>query len=262
MCTSKTNAIQVGAALTTRSPTFLAQEDWKTIPWSAGTTQKDILHHLLDLAVDIPGLLGQSDELNAADLSAHERKVKQTVLWNGIADLTSRFLLWEKTYIDENPDGPPREVGPATRFASGLPGKESFPIFHCRNLLTGAVIAPSKYRFPDLRVAQSLCFCYATRLILSSIDSRPPGEAVGPVDQYALACGICRSIEWYILTAPGNMINRLAFPVRVAWEAFPDGGPERRYMYEVLKFVEEKHSLALWGSSMPELSPRTGSPPR
>lgn len=223
------------------------------------------MHHLLDLAVEIPALLGQSDELNAAtaaNLSAHERKVKQTALWDGIADLTSRYLQWKKTYVDEYADGPPLEVSPTTPFASNLPGKDSFPVFQCRNLLTGAVITPTKYRFPDLRVAQCLCFYFATRLILSTVDSRPPGEAVGPLDQYALGCGICRSIEWYILTAPGNMINRLAFPVRVAWEVFPDGGPERKYMYEVLKVVEKRHSLALWGSSMPELSPGRGSPPR
>ena len=223
------------------------------------------MHHLLDLAVDIPALLSQSDELNAASaatLSAHERKVKQTALWDGIADLTSRFLQWKQTCIDGYADGPPCEVPPTTPFSPSQTGKDSFPIFSCRNLLNGTVITPSKFRFPDLRLAQSQCVYFATRLVLSSVDSRPPGEAVGPLDQYALACGICRSIEWYILTAPGNMINRLAFPVRVAWEVFPDGGPERRYMYEVLKVVEKRHSLALWGSSMPELSPGRGSPPR
>lgn len=198
----------------------------------------------------------------AATLSAHERKVKQNALWDGIADLTSRFLQWKRDWVDGYPDGPPCEVGPTTPFTCSRSGKDSFPTFHSRNLLTGAVIAPSKFRFPDLRLAQTLCFYFATRLVLSSVDSRPPGEAIGPLEQYALACGICRSLEWYILTAPGNMINRLAFPVRVAWEVFPDGGPERRYMYEVLKVVEKRHSLALWGSSMPELSPSRGSPPR
>ena len=121
---------------------------------------------------------------------------------------------------------------------------------------------PPKLCYPDLRLSQTMCVYYATRLVLSSIDSRPQGEATGPLDQYALGCGICLSLEWYILTAPGNMINRLAFPVRVAWEVFPDGGPERKYIYEVVKLVEERHSLALWGSAMPELSPNRGSPPR
>lgn len=257
----------VGAALTTRQPSFLAQEEWKTVPWSAGTTTKDILHHLLDHAVDIPSLLGQSDEFQAAIqqpgmLSAHEKAAKQAALWNGIADLTGRFLRWKHDWVDLYPDGPPREVGPSTPFSANAKDNESFPTFECRDLRTGAIFAPSKFLYPDLRLAQTMCVYYAFRLILSSVDSRPPGQATGQLDQYALGCGICRSLEWYILTAPGNMINRLAFPVRVAWEVFPNGGPEQRFIYDVVKLVEKRHSLALWGSAMPELSPRTGSPPR
>ncbi|KNG90639.1 hypothetical protein ANOM_001284 [Aspergillus nomiae NRRL 13137] len=51
----------VGAALVTRQPSFLAEEDWINVPWSAGTTQKDILHYLLDLTVEVPSLLAQYD---------------------------------------------------------------------------------------------------------------------------------------------------------------------------------------------------------
>lgn len=256
----------VGAALVTRRPTFLAEEEWKTIPWSAGTTKKDILHHLLDLAVEIPSLLGQSDDFQAATqqpgmLSPHEKATKQATLWNGVADLTERFLQWKRDWVDQYPDGPPREVDPSTPF-SPKEDDEPFPIFQCRDLRTGAVFAPPKFLYPDLRLAQTMCVYYAFRLILSTVDSRAPGQAISPMEQYALGCGICRSLEWYILTAPGNMINRLAFPVRVAWEVFPAGGPEQCFMYDVLKLVERRHALGLWGSSMPELSPRTGSPPR
>lgn len=104
-----------------------------------------------------------------------------------------------------------------------------------------------------------MCVYYAFRLILSSIDTRPE-DRVTPMEQYDFGCGICRTLEWYILTAPGNMINRLAFPTRVAWEAFPDNGPERAFMVEVLWLVSRRHSLGLWGSDMPELSVRENSP--
>ncbi|KAK1148018.1 hypothetical protein N8T08_010651 [Aspergillus melleus] len=247
----------VGAALGARLPTFLAQEDWKTVPWSAGTTKKDILHHLLDLTVEIPALLSQHDSLQAdlqsgVMMGAHETAVKQTTLLNNIADLTSRFLQWKVTMVDNYPDGPPKEVETEPN--------DQFPTFYCRDLRTGAIIKPTKFAYPNLRLAQTMCLYYSARLVLSSVDTRP--DRVGPVEQYGLGCGICRSLEWYILTAPGNMINRLAFPVRVGWEAFPDGGPERRFMYEVLKLVEKRHALGLWGSSMPELSVRAGSPPK
>ncbi|KAL5342134.1 hypothetical protein BJX70DRAFT_357042 [Aspergillus crustosus] len=253
----KANTRQVSASFSNRAPSFLAREDWKTIPWSAGTTAKNILHYLLDLAVEIPTLLSQHDELEAElqahMLSAHERTVKQAALWKGIADLTNRFALWKINWVDGYPDGPPREVEATDD------GK--FPVFHCMDLRTGAVITPTKFEYPDLLLTQTMCIYFTTRLILSSVDNRPT-DRVGPMEQYQLACGICRSLEWYILTSPGNMINRLAFPVRVAWEALPDGGPERQFLYEVLKLVEKRHSLGLWGSGMAELSPRQNSPLR
>ncbi|KAE8371508.1 hypothetical protein BDV26DRAFT_275947 [Aspergillus bertholletiae] len=248
----------VGAALVSRQPSFLAQEDWINVPWSAGTTQKDILHYLLDLTVEVPSLLAESDALEATletgAPSAHEITVKQAALWNGVSDLTCRFLQWKMDWVDNYPDGPPQEVAAEPN--------DQFPVFRCRDLRTGAVITPTKFVYPNLRLAQTMCLYYTSRLILSSVDTRPDDDRVGPAQQYALGCGICRTLEWYVLTAPGNMINRLAFPVRVAWEVFPDGGPERRFMYDVLKLVEKRHSLGLWGSGMSELSPRAGSPPK
>ncbi|KAL2857264.1 hypothetical protein BJY01DRAFT_202513 [Aspergillus pseudoustus] len=246
----------VSASFSRRAPSFLAQEEWKTIPWSAGTTAKNILHYLLDLAVEIPGLLSQYDEItagiNSNILSAHERSVKQAALWNGLADLTNRFALWKINWVDGYPDGPPKEVE--------AKDEGVFPVFNCRNLRTGDTITPSIFEYPDLLLTQTMCIYFATRLILSSVDTRPDG--VSRPEQYQLACGICRSLEWYIMKAPGNMINRLAFPVRVAWEAFPDGGPERKFLFEVLKLVEKRHSLALWGGGMEEISSRYNSPPR
>ncbi|KAE8155294.1 hypothetical protein BDV25DRAFT_639 [Aspergillus avenaceus] len=247
----------VGAALVNRKPSFLAQEDWINLPWSGNSSKKDILHWLMDLTVEIPTLLSEYDELEttlgSVVSSAHEIAVKQASLWNGVSDLTCRFMQWKIDWVDNGPDGPPVEI-PAEP-------NDRFPLFRCRDLRTGAVITPTKFRYPNLRLAQTMCLYYSSRLVLSTVDTRAT-DRVGPAQQYALGCGICRSLEWYILTAPGNMINRLAFPVRVAWEVFPDGGPERKFMYDVLKLVEKRHALKLWGGGMSEISPRSGSPPK
>lgn len=241
----------MASAFVSRTPSFLAREDWKTIPWSAETTTKDLLDHLLDLSVEIPAILCQSDKLIAAQRmsawSEHEVAMKQQALWGEITELTKRFRQWKRDWVDCYPDGTPQEVP-----ADSSDG--AFPTFHCRNLATGEIKTPTKITYPDLRVAQTMCVYYAKRLILSSVDTRP--DRVGPKEQYGLACGICRSLEWYILTAPGNMINRLAFSVRVAWEALPAEGPERAFIQAVFVLVEKRHSLGLWGSAMPELSPR------
>ncbi|CAI7652468.1 unnamed protein product [Penicillium bialowiezense] len=245
----------IGGALAARQPSFLSREEWKTIPWSAGTTKKDFLHHLLDLAADISGFLALSDAFKEAQktsiMGAQEAAVKQSTMWNGIGELTSKFYQWYEDWVVTYPDGPPQEV-PQT-------GDQGFPIFQRRDLRTGATFTPPRFAYPNLLMAQTMCLYYSFRLILSSVDNRPH-DRVSPMEQYDLGCGICRSLEFYILTAPGNMINRLAFPTRVAWEAFPDGGPERRFMIEVLHLVEKRHALGLWGSAMPELSTKESSP--
>ncbi|KAJ5212384.1 uncharacterized protein N7498_004030 [Penicillium cinerascens] len=245
----------IGGAIAARKPSFFAREEWKTIPWSAGTTTKDILHHLLDLAADIPGLLAQSDSFlekhKVSVMGAQEMAVKQATLWNGITELTGKFHQWVIDWVESYPDGAPREEEQTE--------DQGFPIFQRRDLRTGATFIPTKLSYPNLLLAQTMCLYYAFRLILSSVDKRPV-DRVTPMEQYDLGCGICRSLEWYILTAPGNMINRLAFPTRVAWEAFPDGGPERAFLVEVLQLVEKRHALGLWGSAMPELSVRENSP--
>jgi hypothetical protein len=214
-----------------------------------------MLHYLLDLAAEIPGYLALSDAFKDAKVTsvmgAQEMAVKQSTIWNGIGELTVQFYQWYDEWVMTYPDGPPQEVEQTA--------DQGFPVFQRRDLRTGAIFTPTRFAYPNLLLAQTMCLYYAFRLVLSSVDSRPH-DRVSPMEQYDLGCGICRTLEFYILTAPGNMINRLAFPTRVAWEAFPDGGPERRFMVEVLQLVEKRHALGLWGSDMPELSTREASP--
>lgn len=247
----------VSSALVSRKATFMAEEAWKTIPWSAGTTKKDILHYLMDLVVDIPGLLGEHDEIlfakESGAMGKGELRAKQARLWNSISDLMSRFRQWKQQHVDSYAGGPAKEA----RIPQG-PG-DPFPVFRCRDLRTMGIVEPLPLVYPDLRLLQTMCVYYAARLIISSIDDRPEG-AVGIAEKYQLACGIARSLEDYLRRAPGNMINRLAFPTRVAYEAFPQGGVERKFMAEVFNLVEKRHSLRLWGSAMPEISARVGSP--
>jgi hypothetical protein len=242
-----------------RKPTFLSEEAWKTIPWSAGTSTKDILHHLLGLAAEIPGLLGEADNLKTLEamspLDDVDLQAKRVQLWERIADLTQRMQQWKKDWVDCYPAGPPREVDSQTN-----DDNDPFPIFHCRDLRTMQVVRPPTIVYPDLRLAQSVCVYSAYRVILSTIDNRPEGS-VTLVEKYGLGCDIARSLECYIRRAPGNMVNRLALAVRVAWEVFPEYGIEREFIKAVFMLVERRHSLRLWGSSMPELSTQVGSPP-
>ncbi len=184
-------------------------------------------------------------------MGAHEMAVKQAALWNGITECTAQLQQWHADWVECYPEGPIQEVGQTN--------VQEFPMFNRRNLRTGEIYTPTKFSYPNLLLAQTMCVYYSVQLILSSIDTRPE-DRVTPMQQYEFGCSICRTLEYYIMNAPGNMINRLAFPTRVAWEAFPDGGPEQAFMVEVLHLVERRHALGLWGSAMPELSVREKSP--
>ena len=184
-----------------RKPTFLNEEAWKTIPWSAGTSTKDILHHLLDLTVEIPALLEEADNLTTRvglmsppdEVDLQARRVQ---LWERIADLMQRMQQWKKDWADCYPAGLPREVDSQTN-----DDNDPFPIFHCRNLWTMQTVRPPTIIYPDLRLVQSMCAYFAYRVVLSTIDTRPEGS-VSLVEKYQLGCGIARSLECYIRLSP------------------------------------------------------------
>jgi hypothetical protein len=236
-----------------RKQSFLDREDWKTIPWSTGTTEKNLLHYLLDLVVEIPKWLEYSDDIREGSLRPSgmgqaELRVKQAYLWNGIDDLTARMKQWWNDWVACYPTGPPGE-------RERREDDDPFPIFRRLNLRTMEVFEPPKADYPDLLLCQTICVYASTLLVLTTADSRPAG-AISRPEKYELACDITRSLEWYVRHAPGNMINRLAFQVRIAWIAFPAGGPEREFLRDIFLLVERRHSLRLWGSQMPELSER------
>ena len=241
-----------------RKPTFLNEEAWKTIPWSAGTSTKDILHHLLDLIVEIPALLEEADNLTTRvglmsppdEVDLQARRVQ---LWERIADLTQRMQQWKKDWVDCYPAGLPREVDSQTN-----DDNDPFPIFHCRNLWTMQIVRPPTIVYPDLRLTQSMCVYFAYRVILSTVDTRPEGS-VSLVEKYQLGCDIARSLECYIRQSPSNMVSHIALAVRVAWEVFPECGIERKFIKEVFILVERRCSLHTW--ELPELLTRAGSPP-
>lgn len=222
------------------------------MPWSAGSSVKDSMQLLLDVAVDIPALLYEFDKFmqacNEARLSYAEMSATQTVLCNWVGQLDRRLRRWKEEWVDSQPDGPAEE--------GVLAADNQFPVFQCRDFDTMQTITPQPLVYSDLRHAQTMCIYYAAHLVLAAADTRPLG-GMSSREQYIYACNICRSMEFYIRTIPGGLINRLAFPLRVAYDALPVGGMERKFVEDVFHLVEEKFKLRLWGSMIPEISTRT-----
>ncbi|PGG97618.1 hypothetical protein GX51_07250 [Blastomyces parvus] len=250
-CFAELRPYWVSLALITRRPTFLAREEWKIIPFSAGSSSKDMMHHLLDQVVDIPSYLAQFDRfmegLNSGYISYSEVAATQRMLWSWVSDLDQRLRQWKQDWIDTVPARQPTEVTNQ--------GSDPFPIFRSRDLTSMDIITPTTLVYPDLRIAHTMCVYYASHLILSAADTRA-SAALQPTEQYEFACNICRSMEYFIRKIPGNLVNRMAFPLRVAFDVMPESSLERKYIIDIFRLVNDRYKLKLWGTTIPEISSR------
>ncbi|OJD11563.1 hypothetical protein AJ78_07686 [Emergomyces pasteurianus Ep9510] len=248
-CFAELRPYWVSLALITRRPTFLAKEEWKTVPFSTGSSPRDMMHHLLDQVVDIPSYLAQFDRfmegLNSGYISYTEVGVTQEMLWSWVSDLDQRLRQWKIDWIDSVPARHPTEVRSQ--------GSDPFPIFRCRDLTSMDIVTPTTLVYPDLRIAHTICVYYASHLILSAADMRP-SSALQPNQQYEFACNICRTMEYFIRTIPGTLVNRMAFPLRVAFDVMPESSVEREYIVNIFRLVNDRYKLKLWGTTIPEIS--------
>ena len=177
-----------------------------------------------------------------SDISLDRQK---RILWESITDLERRLRQWRLEWADTYPSGQPFEVH--------TQGLDNFPTFQYVDLHTMETITPTTFAYPDPQLARTLCMYYAAMILLSSVDTRPV-NAIQRHEQFEFACRVCRSMEYYIRTVPGNMINRMAFPLRVTYDILPEGGIERRYVGEVFQLVQRKKMLNSWGKFIPDIS--------
>jgi hypothetical protein len=245
-----TNNVQVSTALMLRTPTFLAREEWKTVPWRCRGA-KDVMERLLERMVDLPAILANFDRYTdaAANRStpAGELADQQARLWASITEFEIRLCHWKVAFADTYPSGQPVEVQSQ--------GQDPFPTFQRINQFTLEITTPTTLVYPDPQLARTLCMYYTGLVLLGSVDTRPI-NAISQSKQVDFACLICRSMEYYIRNVPGNMINRMAFPLRVAYDALPEGGVERRFVAETFQLVQRKNHLRSWGKLMVDVSPK------
>lgn len=235
-------------AMRLRCPTFLAREEWKTIPWSIHS--KDLMHHLLDHLSDIPGLLAQYDRLAQApgsnSMLLSEISDQWTPFWTSVADLEHHLRRWKADLADS--------AGESSEFTAqgGFSGEHIFlisdkqvPIFRCQDLSTGEVISPSPLSYTDLEFAKAMCLYYTGMLIISLLDTRTEGGIQLHL-KYDFACLICRSVPYFTLFIEGEIIWVL-LPLQVAYSAFAEGGLERQWIGGIFQLVAETRRKAYQG---------------
>jgi hypothetical protein len=213
--------------------------EWKTVPWSSGSTNKDIVQLLFDDVVELPAYLEQYDRFQGlikSSASPIEITSTHAYLSSWATKIEQRLCAWYKSWVDNYPGGKPVEHISHS--------DNSFPLFRCRDTDTQVIIVPTIFMYPDFTLALALCIYYAAYLILARSDVRTVGF-MHPDIRYQFACKICRSMEYCFRTSPGQSISRIAFTLRVAYEFLPEG-VERQYVREFCALVVAKYRLRIW----------------
>ncbi|PLN75640.1 putative C6 finger domain protein [Aspergillus taichungensis] len=245
----------VTAALVQRQPTFMASKEWLTVPWAGNTPAKDILHRLLDVAVDIPEYLSRVDEFSArlrsGDIPPADLAVSQSQLWEQASELQNRLHAWKTVYADTYPPGTPLED-----FDS--PSPDEFPVFRWRNPLTLQTLPAKILIFPDILVATSLCFYWALSLVVSGTDSGLI-SVLSLQERYQFGCNICRSMKYYIQNIPGCLVSRIMFVLRAAFDSFADGMIEKEFMSDLFQHIGKRFNFPVFTNECTSSSVRAVS---
>jgi hypothetical protein len=234
-----------------------------TVPWAENNLQKDILHFLLDVAVDIPAFLGDYDAFKSSilqgklpqdELVSMQNKTQATAI-----TLDQRLQLWHSIHASNYEHGYVTE-----KSAAQFPHDSTCPRFHCRDVITGEISQPSVLVYPDLLLATTMCLYRALRLVVAGADNDGFVVVLSPPKRYRLAVDICRSIPYYLHTVPGFLVSRLMFVLRVAFDTFSEGTIEREFIQQLFGHIGEKYHFRVFQNQCSESSTavranRTGS---
>jgi hypothetical protein len=83
--------------------------------------------------------------------------------------------------------------------------------------------------------------------VISSTSIRTEGS-IQYSEQYDFAYLICRSVNYYMQTFPGNKIIQILFPLRTAFDFFPEGSLEKEWIRKVFLLIGEVRRMKVFES--------------
>lgn len=93
-----------------------------------------------------------------------------------------------------------------------------------------------------MTIATSLCMYNTARLLLSATRLLPdsPAQKV-----YNYACDICRSVPFYIRSAPRSVMMQIEFPLRVISGTFDKASIESKFIEDMCQLIRDRHRLEI-----------------
>lgn len=191
--------VMVMAALSARTTTFLARDEWKTLPWIMSQTVKDSFEFLLDIIVHIP-------DLNVRLLAGPSGDERASVHEEALSVL-SELKEWRKLW-DCSPDGEELELILDPIYGAAYPFKR----------LGTPIDYPSKYAATCDTLYQG-AEIFAGNIALATCPVGMQGAVELVVEIENAAIQICRSLP-YFMTSTYSQRSKLdaLWSIHLAWK--------------------------------------------
>ena len=231
-----------------RKRCFLEHHDWKQVPWGLDPQSKTETSALLDILMDLGGLLEDATTLKNSNMDSDCFCLLHDTLSNNIQAHLNQLYSWRAKWGIANPN-----------FCHEVPNYSLFE--HSRNLF------PTILQFSDISKATTITTYNATLLLLLKLGEEVAGQkfsssSVSPpisssnlvfskpsLEHYplrstpqlrAIATEICKSAEYQLLEHHCSVgAFSLVFPLRVAYQTFEQGSPEKDWLERMMKRVAE-----------------------
>jgi hypothetical protein len=217
--------LQTWAAILSRRPSFLSNGEWKTIPWSLRTTEKDLTQHLFDEMLEIPKMLWYSDLYRQSPEGPEKLELRQMALLLA-NEIKSGLEQWKCKWLDRTNWRRPHEKI-LSRIDPDLPMLR----YQHPDHPTGFFELPALV-YPNGAIFAATCNYNAAMLIIYDT-CRTLGGLEDRSAQLSVAREICQSMSYFLMYLPSSMMGRIAFAIVAAYDTLPEGAAEREYLKKV-----------------------------
>ncbi|ETS73802.1 hypothetical protein PFICI_14748 [Pestalotiopsis fici W106-1] len=209
-------------AIRARRPTFLAKKEWKTVPWTLGTTSKDMMQYLFDDMLEIPNMLWYVDQCRGL-----KEKSTKVELYDKACSIAAKVKAglerWKSTWLDPVIWRKPHEKNLRQM-------DPTLPVFRYPNPENpDEILEPPDMVYPNGALLAAVMNYHAALLIVNDAIRELEGRTEDAAS-VASAHEICRSMNYFLVNLPASMLGRVAQACVVAYDLYPEGGIERDYM--------------------------------
>lgn len=209
--------------------TFLASDDWKTIPWTEASPRSN-LHSLLDIAADIPGLWRQMGCTSPGSESASPCTSLDEYEYNAedqATQIVHRLQEWKKSQpFDALPE-------PTEALFTVM---DDFPVFEMHDSASGAH-RPRDLVYPNVDVCAATISYWAFYLAV------PTGASL--TWRYQYACNICRSMRFCVQNFPFALTCLVRFALKLVGVVFSADSIEGQFPQKLSHYFYQKYRFSI-----------------